>query len=76
MRRGTGGIFASLCCRFSVFFLFTGGYLMAIKLLSREDLDELGRILGIEIPQVLAILKIEIDEEGLVKYELHGYGEK
>ena len=59
-----------------LFFFFTGGYLMAIKLLSREELDELGRILGIEIPQVLERLKIEIDEEGLVKYELHGYGEK
>jgi hypothetical protein len=59
-----------------LFFLsFTGGYLMAIKLLSREELDELGRILGIEIPQVLELLKIEIDEEGLVKYELHGFGE-
>ena len=49
---------------------------MAIKLLSREELDELGRSLWIEIPQVLERLKIEIDEEGLVKYELHGYGEK
>ena len=48
---------------------------MAIKLLSREELDELGRILGIEIPQVLELLKIEIDKEGLVKYELHGFGE-
>jgi len=58
-----------------LFLSFTGGYLMAIKLLSREELDELGRILGIEIPQVLELLKIEIDEEGLVKYELHGFGE-
>jgi hypothetical protein len=57
------------------FWSFTGGYLMAIKLLSREELDELGRVLGIEIPQVLELLKIEIDEEGLVKYELHGFGE-
>jgi hypothetical protein len=32
---------------------------MAIKLLSREELDELGRILGIEIPQVLERLKID-----------------
>lgn len=49
---------------------------MAIKLLSRADLDELGRILGIYIPPILQSLTIEIDEEGLVKYELHGYGEK
>lgn len=75
MRRRAGGIFFSRAAAGSPFFFFTGGYLMAIKLLSREELDELGRILGIEIPQVLALLKIEIDEEGLVKYELHGFGE-
>jgi hypothetical protein len=75
MRRRAGGISFGRSAAGSLFLSFTGGYLMAIKLLSREELDELGRILGIEIPQVLELLKIEIDEEGLVKYELHGFGE-
>ena len=76
MRRRAGGGDLGRSAAGSPFFLFTGGFLMAIKLLSRADLDELGRILGIYIPPILQSLTIEIDEEGLVKYELHGYGEK
>lgn len=49
---------------------------MAIKALTRDEIDQLAKLLGIEIPPLLVKLKIEIDEDGLVKYELEGYGER
>lgn len=49
---------------------------MAIKALTREEIEQLAKLLGIEIPPLLVKLKIEIDEDGLVKYELEGYGER
>ena len=49
---------------------------MAIKALTREEIEQLAELLGIEIPPLLVKLKIEIDEDGLVKYELEGYGER
>lgn len=49
---------------------------MGIKALTREEIEQLAELLGIEIPSLLVKLKIEIDEDGLVKYELEGYGEQ
>ena len=49
---------------------------MGMKPLTREEIEQLAELLGIEIPSLLVKLKIEIDEDGLVKYELEGYGEQ
>lgn len=49
---------------------------MGMKALTREEIEKLAELLGIEIPSLLVKLKIEIDEDGLVKYELEGYGEQ
>ena len=49
---------------------------MGMKALTREEIGQLAELLGIEIPSLLVKLKIEIDEDGLVKYELEGYGEQ
>ena len=49
---------------------------MGIMALTREEIEQLAELLGIEIPSLLVKLKIEIDEDGLVKYELEGYGEQ
>ena len=49
---------------------------MGMKALTREEIEQLAELLGIEIPSLLVKLKIEIDEDGLVKYELEGYGEQ